>query len=74
MNHKRPLMNLRKFIIDCKAACKSTCLLVYSENLSIFFLKRTYTHLDTPPPLPVPVRFYSLFNDPPSPLLNERTF
>ena len=32
---------------------------LHFENLSIFFIKRTYTHARTPPP---PVRFCSLFN------------
>ena len=36
---------------------------LYFENVSIFFLKKlTYTHARTPLP---PVRFCSLFNDPP---------
>ena len=34
---------------------------LHFENLSMFFLKRTYTHVRTPLP---PVRFCSLFNDP----------
>ena len=51
MNHKRPLMNLRKFIVDCKVASKSTCLLWKSQHF--FFKKRTYTYLDTPAPPPL---------------------
>ena len=44
---------------------------LYFENLSIFFLKKlTYTHARTPLP---PVRFCSLFNDPP-PSPPQRTY
>ena len=44
---------------------------LHFENLSIIFLKSERTQMLGPPP---PVRFCSLSNEPPSPLLNERTF
>ena len=48
---------------------------LHFENLSIFFFKkRKYTHARIPP---LPVRFSSLFKDPPHParpLLNKCTF
>ena len=43
---------------------------LHFENLSNFFKKSKRRHMLGPPP---PVRFSSLFNDPP-PILNERSF